>query len=77
MFKRMEELASERKTTSLIGAVHPENIYSCQNLDKAGYTTAVSFEAHGGPRLLKYKEVLSIKNKEAVDSTLQNNHYKR
>ncbi len=65
MFKRMEELASERNLTSLIGTVHPENVYSCENFEKSGYTTATRFEAHGGPRLLKYKEVAPIKKKEA------------
>ena len=60
MFSRMEEMAEERGITSLIGTVHPENIYSCNSFDAAGYNTVVLFESHGGPRYLKYKEVQKL-----------------
>ena len=71
MFKRMEEIAKDRGITSLIGTVHPENIYSCNNFDIAGYNTVTLFEAHGGPRLFKYKEV------PILDNTLENVGRKR
>ena len=57
MFERMEEIAAERDITSLIGTVHPENKYSCDNFDAAGYDTVVEIQSHGGPRFLKYKDV--------------------
>ena len=57
MFRRMEEIAASRGITSLIGTVHPENIYSCASFDASNYQTVVQFEAHGGPRYLKYKEI--------------------
>ena len=60
MFERMEMMASERGITSLIGTVHPENTFSCHNFDVSDYETAAVFEAHGGPRLLKYKEVYKM-----------------
>ena len=62
MFNRMEEIATERNITSIIGTVHPENIYSCASFDAAKYKTVVEFEAHGGPRYLKYKDISMDKN---------------
>ena len=57
MFRRMEEIATERGITSLIGTVHPDNPYSCNSFDKAGYSTVTEIQSHGGPRLLKLKYV--------------------
>ena len=57
MFERMEEIAAERGITSLIGTVHPENKYSCDNFDVSGYKTVAEIQSHGGPRFLKYKDV--------------------
>ena len=56
MFERMEELALEKGITSLIGTVHPENIYSCHNFDVCDYETVAEIQSHGGPRFLKYKK---------------------
>ena len=55
MFERLEELARTNKITTIIGTVHPENIYSCNNFDICGYKTISEIKVHGGPRYLKYK----------------------
>ena len=57
MFIRMEEIARNRGITSIIGTVHPDNIYSNNNFELLGYNTIASIVAHGGPRLLKYKDL--------------------
>lgn len=57
MFKRMEQLAKERGITSLIGTVHPDNIYSFRNFDICGYKTLAKIEIHGGCRYLEYKKL--------------------
>lgn len=66
MFQRMEEVALERGITTLIGTVHPENVYSCHNFDVCGYETKAEIQSHGGPRYLKYKAVVPVKKIEAA-----------
>ena len=60
-FARMEEVAEQRGITSLVGTVHPENVYSCNNFDISNYETIAQIESHGGPRYLKYKDVGKVK----------------
>lgn len=55
MFERLEELARTNKITTIIGTVHPKNIYSCNNFDICGYKTISEIKVHGGSRYLKYK----------------------
>lgn len=57
MFERMEELASERGITSLIGTVHPENDVSISNFKKAGYNTITKFKVFYGERIFEHKTV--------------------
>lgn len=57
MFKRMEQIAKECNITSLIGTVHPKNIYSSNSFDIAGYDTISIIDCHGGTRFLKYKDI--------------------
>lgn len=65
MFTRMEEIAQERDITSLIGTVHPKNIYSCHNFNICNYKTVAKIILHGGERYLKYKPILS-KGKKTI-----------
>ena len=58
MFERMKEIAIENKVTSIIGIVHPENIYSCNNFDICKYKTLAVIEIYGSIRLLKYKKLI-------------------
>ena len=55
MFERLEELTRTNKITTIIGTVHPKNIYSCNNFDICGYKTIPEIKVHGGPRYLKHK----------------------
>ena len=61
---RIEELAKKRGITSLIGVVHPENVYSCNNFKLANYRTITLFKAPYGQRLLKYKPL--VKNSKEI-----------
>ena len=63
MFERMQEIALERGITTLIGTVHPENVYSCNNFDVSGYDTIAEIQSHGGPRYLKYKVIAPVKKR--------------
>lgn len=63
MLERMEEMAYELGITSLIGRVHPENIYSCNSFDESSYSTLILTEYYGKPSYLKYKEIKKSKTK--------------
>lgn len=57
MATRMEQLAREAGIKWLTGTVHPENLYSRRNFEKAGYEFLDEVNFHYGWRLIAFKEL--------------------